>query len=341
MAKNRAAWIMSSKSKPFLVDQAPLYRPGRGEILIRNHVVAVNPVDWKIQDSGRYLSTYPFILGRDTAGIVEDVGEGVTRFLKGQRVIAHLHSPRSGNSAHAAYQVFSLASEKLSAHIPSHITFEQGAVLPLAISTAAAGLYLPEYLGLPLPLTVPKPTAGVVLIWGGSSSVGATAIQLAVASGLHVIATASSSNHAFVKSLGAHDMFDYTSPTAVQSVLAILKTSKLVGVYDAIGNEKSTASLVAITGNIIRPVPAVAVHPCEHPTATFNPKSISSYGIVYSPNEAIGAAVWEHFVPVALESGQLQAKPDPVVIGHGLESIQYGLEVQKAGVSAKKIVVTL
>jgi hypothetical protein len=71
MAKNRAAWIMSSKSKPFLLDQAPLYRPGRGEILIRNHAVAVashhplsltklrsaciftyvvqNPVDWKIQ----------------------------------------------------------------------------------------------------------------------------------------------------------------------------------------------------------------------------------------------------------------------------------------------------
>lgn len=102
---------------------------------------------------------------------------------------------------------------------------------------------------------------------------GATAIQLAVASGLHVITSASSSNHAFVKSLGAHDVFDYSSPTVVEDVRAILKTSRLVGVYDAIGNEISTTSLVAITENIIRPVPAVAVHPCEHPTATFSPKS--------------------------------------------------------------------
>ncbi|KAF3395901.1 Zinc-binding alcohol dehydrogenase domain-containing protein cipB [Penicillium rolfsii] len=295
-------------------------------------------------DSGRYLSTYPFILGRDTAGIVEDIGDGVTRFRKGQRVIA----PRSGNSAHAAYQVYSLASDRLSAPIPSHITFEQGAVLPLAISTAAAGLYLPEYLGLPLPSTVPKPSGDTLLIWGGSSSVGATAIQLAVASGLHVIATASSSNHAFVKSLGAHTIFDYISPTVVEDVLATLKTSQLAGVYDAIGNKMSTTSLVAITEKIPRPVPAVAVHPCEHPTAKFNPKPseyniyrLSSYGIAYPPNEAIGVAVWETFVPAALESGQLQVKPDPVVIGHGLESIQQGLEVQKAGVSAKKIVVTL
>lgn len=55
----------------------------------------------------------------------------------------------------------------------------------------------------------------------------------------------------------------------------------------------------------------------------------------------MGEAIWGKFVPEALASGQLQAKPDPVVVGHGLSEIEHGLKVQKAGVSAKKIVVTL
>ncbi|RHZ62473.1 zinc-binding alcohol dehydrogenase family protein [Aspergillus thermomutatus] len=210
MHQNRAAWIVAVKAKPFRVDTAPMYKPGRGEVLIPNHAVAVNPVDWKIQESGRYLNSYPFILGRDAAGIIEDVGEGVVRLHKGQRVIAHLHSPNSGNYAHAAYQFYSLAIEGLTASIPADISFEQAVVLPLAISTATAGLYLPEYLGLPLPSLNPGSSGKTLLIWGGASSVGATAIQLAIASGLQVIDTASSSNSGFVTSLGA-EVFDRQS----------------------------------------------------------------------------------------------------------------------------------
>ncbi|KAJ6125616.1 zinc-binding oxidoreductase CipB [Penicillium samsonianum] len=341
MSQNRAAWIVAARSNPFLVGKAPMYKPGPGEILIKNHAVAVNPVDWKIQDSGRFLSNYPFILGRDAAGTVEEVGEGVTRFHKGQRVIAHLHSPNSGRSANAAYQLFPLALERLAAPLPSELSFEQGAVLPLAISTAAAGLYLPEYLGLPLPLTVPQPIGKTVLIWGGSSSVGATAIQFAVASGLEVITTASSSNHAFVKSLGAKQVFDYKSTSLGEDLLAVLKYSELVGIYDAIGDLNSFTPLAAITESLTQTVTSVAVHPCENPTDWFRPAYVSSYGIAYPPNERVGEAVWEQFVPKALASGQLKTKPDPFVVGHGLENVQHGLNMQKAGVSAQKIVITL
>ncbi len=55
----------------------------------------------------------------------------------------------------------------------------------------------------------------------------------------------------------------------------------------------------------------------------------------------VGPAVWRDYVPKALEEGKLQAKPDPMVVGHGLESVQKGLDTNKAGVSAKKVVVTL
>ncbi|RDH29045.1 zinc-binding oxidoreductase CipB [Aspergillus welwitschiae] len=364
MSQNRAAWIIAARTKPFTIGEAPLYKPGKGEILIRNHAVAVvsdrfnmpfnpigfqltssdlckNPVDWKIQESGLYLNTFPFILGRDAAGIVVDIGEGVTQFHRGQRVIAHLHSPKSGNSAHAAYQLFSLASQTLAAPIPFHISFEQGAVLPLAISTSAAGLYLPEYLNLPLPSDTPESLGKTLLVWGGASSVGATVIQLATASGLHVVTTASHANYEFVRSLGAADAFDYQSPTVVMDIVTRLRHMDLCGVYDAISEDKSFTRLAAIAERLQKRIPAVSVHPCYTPTVFFHPKYVTSYGISYPPNGRIGEAIWGAFVPHALATRQLKAKPDPVVVGHGLENIQNGLDAQKAGVSAKKIVITL
>ncbi|KAK9850306.1 hypothetical protein MYU51_012189 [Penicillium brevicompactum] len=341
MAQNRAAWIMAPMSKPFFIGNAPVYRPGPGEILIKAHSVAVNPVDWKIQDSGRYLRTYPFILGRDAARTVEEVGEGVTRFHKGQRVIAHLHSAKSGDPANAAFQTYSVALERLAAALPSHLSFEDGAVMPLAISTAAAGLYLPEYLGLPLPSSEPNPTNKILLIWGGSSSVGATAIQLATASGMKVIATASQSNHDFVKSLGAVEVFDYKSPQVMQDLVSRLQHSELVGIYDAIGETSSLTSLLIIVNHLARPIKSVTVHPFESPTLYFAPSYVSSYGIAFPPNETIGEAIWGEFVPRALESGQLRANPEPLILAHGLENIKYGLDRQKAGVSAQKIAITI
>lgn len=330
MAHNRAAWIMAPMAKPFSIGNAPVYRPGPGEILIKAHSVAVVCPDnrgiinlltmtnasslwaesrrledtvsthtsakhvmssfiWR--DSGRYLRTYPFLLGRDAAGTVEEVGEGVTRFHKGQRVIAsvspkpnglyplltftrHLHSAKSGNPANAAYETYSVALEQLAAALPSHLSFEEGAVMPLAISTAAAGLYLPEYLGLPLPSSEPNHTDKTLLIWGGSSSVGATAIQLATASGMKVIASASQSNHDFVKSLGAVEVFDYKSPQVIQDLVARLQHSELVGIYDAIGETSSLTSLSTIVNHLARPIKSVTVHPFGHPTLYFAP----SYG---------------------------------------------------------------
>ena len=55
----------------------------------------------------------------------------------------------------------------------------------------------------------------------------------------------------------------------------------------------------------------------------------------------VGNAIYRDFLPAAMKAGQFQAKPDPMVTGHGLESIQEALAIQKKGVSAAKVVVTL
>lgn len=95
------------------------------------------------------------------------------------------------------------------AELPEKIAAATGVVLPLGVSTAAAGLYQKDFLALPLPREDFEDLERTVLIWGGSSSVGSCAIQLAIASGADVITTASESNFEYVKALGARLVFDY------------------------------------------------------------------------------------------------------------------------------------
>lgn len=62
--------------------------PGDDDIIIKNHALAINPVDWKVQAYPSFIGTFPFVLGEDVAGEVFQVGTNVTKFKKGDRVIA-------------------------------------------------------------------------------------------------------------------------------------------------------------------------------------------------------------------------------------------------------------
>ena len=152
-----------------------------------------------------------------------------------------------GGPAYGGFQLYTVAKEITVASIPDSLPYEQAVVLPLSISTAAAGLYQKGFLEVPYPTIDPKPTGKTILIWGGSSSVGSTTIQFAVASGLTVVSTASKKNLEYVKALGAHHVFDYSSATVVQDILATLKGSTFVGAFDAISlpeSLKPTAEIV-------------------------------------------------------------------------------------------------
>jgi hypothetical protein len=63
---NKAAWLTEAKQNPLKVDHAPMPSPGPDEVVIKNKAVAVNPVDWKIQDSGLFIQSYPNVLGMST-----------------------------------------------------------------------------------------------------------------------------------------------------------------------------------------------------------------------------------------------------------------------------------
>jgi NADPH:quinone reductase-like Zn-dependent oxidoreductase len=138
------------------------------------------------------------------------------------------------------FQHYTICTSNAIALLPDSIPFASGCVLPLGISTAAMGLYSSKRLALPLPqATNPKSINKTLLIWGAASSMGATTVQLAISSGLTVIATASSKNHEFVKSLGASAVLDYHDDDIVQKLVDTIRGAggTFAGALDAIGEE--------------------------------------------------------------------------------------------------------
>ncbi|GAA6020283.1 hypothetical protein JCM10207_003212 [Rhodosporidiobolus poonsookiae] len=330
--KNYAAWLKEPHAR-LVVDEAPTYEPAEGEVLVKVHAISIQPLDWKIQTNGAigpdYPLSYPFILGTDSAGVVEAVGTSVTHVKKGDRVLSYHATVVTGRAREGAFQHYAIANADLVAPFPPSTSFEEAAVLPLSLSTVADGLYQPHSLDLPLPLPeVPQPSTQengkgkVLLVWGASSSVGATAVQLAVASGVQVVATASPSNFALAKALGACAVVDYGSPTVVEDlVAALLETGdEFAGAFDAIGEggtvEKCAEGLEARW--MLCPDPA------------------------YKNGGALARAIYHDFVPRALETGVLKCKPDPLPIeGKGLEVLQKAVDRAKEGVSARKVVVRI
>lgn len=84
--KNQAAWLTEA-GKALKVDDAPLPTAGPGEIVVKNSAVAINPLDWHMQDHGVFVQQWPSVFGCDVAGEVYEAGEGVESFKKGDRVI--------------------------------------------------------------------------------------------------------------------------------------------------------------------------------------------------------------------------------------------------------------
>lgn len=120
------------------------------------------------------------------------------------------------------------------------MSYEEASVLPLGMSTAACALFQTKQLSLQYPSAKPTSTGKTLLVWGGSTSVGCNAIQLAVAAGYEVFTTASPKNFDYVKSLGAARAFDYNSKTVIPDITSALQ-GKLVAGAVAIGKGSAEA----------------------------------------------------------------------------------------------------
>ncbi len=212
--------------------------PGTGQILVEVHAVGLNPVDYKSATGGNPNWTYPHILGLDVAGVVTEVGENVSGWQKGDRVVYHGDLTKDGG-----YAEYAITNANTVSRIPEGVSFEDAAAIPTAGYTAYQGIHQK------LPLSQIK----TILIHGGAGGVGGFAVQLAKLAVKTVISTASSHNHEYVKSLGADYVLDYREENIVAEVNRITNGRGVDAVFDTVSRQSATDSLdlIAFSGHLV------------------------------------------------------------------------------------------
>lgn len=345
---NEALWLESRRGT-FRVGPAPYPAAGPGEIVVESHALALNVVDAVPAFARRFVYPwlrYPTVLGTDVAGAVVEVGAGVTRFRVGDRVVGFASGQEKfrNDAAHGAFQRYVVLAADLAAPVPVATALNDAAVLPLALMTAAAGLFEPDQLGLALPGSEIVDRQATVLVWGAATSVGNNAVQLAVNAGYRVVATASPRSADLVRDLGAEEVVDYRSGSVVDDLVHALDGHTLAGTV-AIGQGSLTPALriarrTAGTRRVASAYPS--------PVTAFRKQVARPYGVrvsaIWGGTPAVGPvgpALFRDFLPAALADGRYRPSPVAEVVGHELAAIPAALVRLRGGVSARKLVVSL
>lgn len=345
---NHSAVISHLKAHPMTITSSPIPTPIDSEVLIRVHAVAINPADWAVQTLGIIVKPecYPYVNGIDVSGQIVSTGPLQTRFKPGDRVLASAAAYRLGENKYGAFQEYMIGVEPLMAKIPDRISYKQAAVLPLGLTTASTMLFSPELMGLDLPKAgiQVNSKANIVVIWGGSSSVGANAIQAVKAAGYIVASTASERNHDLLREIGVDYVFDYKRKDIVAEIVNVLGSkSDLAGIYDAIFTEDTIRTCAEIASQLKGRKTVGTVLPPGMPLPSNMPEGVELLinSTVRLNETDTGKSIWVDWVAGALEDGSLKCKPDPEVVGDGLEKLQVAVDRIGKGVSAKKLVVEI
>jgi NADPH2:quinone reductase len=226
----------------------PVPSPGPGQILVRHQAVGLNFID-TYHRSGLYPMKMPAVLGLEAAGVVEALGEGVTRFKAGDRV--------AYNGTLGAYAEAAVVPADRAVKVPDGVSLETAAAVLLKGMTA-------EFLVRRCHKVEPGQT---VLIHAAAGGVGSILVQWVKALGATVIATVGSeAKAALARDHGADHVILYGQEDVAARVAEITGGQGVAVVYDGVGKDTFEASLkslgrrgvLATFGNASGPAPAIA-----------------------------------------------------------------------------------
>ncbi|MFD1713149.1 hypothetical protein ACFSBZ_01585 [Amnibacterium flavum] len=182
-----------------------------------------------------------------------------------------------------------------------------------------------------------------------------------------MVATASKKNHDLMRRLGASRVFEYTSATAVADIASAVAGESVAGIFAVgTGSAEKAVAIAAATGTkrVMMASPPVSFESIpRRPGLSVKflrvmARLVASNAVLQARcarhgirarfvwgstlmNNEVGPMLWERFLPGALAEGRYLALPEPQVVGSGLEQLQPALDLLRAGVSARKLVVTL
>lgn len=213
-------------------------KPGPGEILVRVKAVGLNPIDYKLTRSHFPTWQFPHILGLDVSGIVEDVGDGVDRFVVGDAVMYHGNTSKPGGLAE-----FAVTTAHTAAKLTATVDFITGASLPCAGLAAYQSLTRRAHLA----------PGQIVLIQAAAGGVGGFAVQIAKHLGGFVIGTCSEQNQDHVRGLGADAVIDYRRDNLQQAVEDITQGHGVDLVLESVSREQveDDLELLAFGGTVV------------------------------------------------------------------------------------------
>ncbi|KAL8944896.1 MAG: hypothetical protein Q9216_000186 [Gyalolechia sp. 2 TL-2023] len=334
---NTGAIIPSSKAR-LVVQDRPIPSPQGSELLIKNRALATNPVDWKIQDHGIFVTKYPNILGSDISGTVEAAGPDAKIYKKGDRVTGYAASIANSDMNHGAFQQYSLLNENVTAKLPDDNSFEEGAILPMSIATAGVAIFLD--------LAIPREgkQSGGFLVWGASSSVGSAAVQIAKSLGYAVYAVCSPKHHSKVREYGASQVFDYNDANVVTNIVQTAKhkaaTIKLA--VDAISEGTTPEQVASVLEQQGGGKMAITL---PFPESAKKPDNVEvSAALAFRINtdaKEFGSWLFNEWLTKSLGEKTYVPSPEIEKVEGGIPSVQKALDMHRKGLSGKKLVIPL
>jgi NADPH2:quinone reductase len=236
------AYVVEHPGEAFTELDLPRPAPSAGQVLVRVHASGVNPLDTKIRagKAAHAEQPLPAVLGLDMAGVVEEVGPGVTNFRPCDEVYGLVGGV---GGLQGTLAEFIVANADLIALKPKSLSMREAAALPLITITAWEGI-----------VDRAKVHGGQkVLVHAGAGGVGHIAVQLAKAFGAEVFATVSADKQHVVEEFGATPI-DYRTLSTEQYVAIHTEGQGFDVVYDTVGGATIDASFIAVkryTGHVV------------------------------------------------------------------------------------------
>ena len=321
------ALVLNRYHGPLELTELARPNPVHGQVLVRIAASGLNPLDTKIRaGSGEHAKhPLPLVLGIDMAGVVEAVGPGVDAFKVGDEVYGMTGGVGGIQGSLAQYAAVDV---NLLALKPANLSMREAAALPLAFITAYAGI-----------VDRARLQAGqTVLVQGGAGGVGHVAVQLAVALGAQVFATASARDHDFVASLGATPI-DHRTQSVEQYVAALTEGRGFDVVVDTVGGATLDASFANVKhfGHVVSALGwgTHALAPLSFREASYS-GVFTLYPLLSGEHRAKHGAMLREATRLA-EAGKLQPRLD--ARRFDLASAELAYEAITSGTARGKIVV--
>lgn len=325
----RAA-VLTEFGAPLELTELDVPTPGPGEVLVRVHASAVNPLDTKIRrgQAAHAKTEPPAVLGIDMAGVVEAVGEGVDAFRPGDEVFGMTGGV---GGIQGSLADFAAVDGRLLAPKPRSLSMTQSAALPLAFVTAWEALVD----------RADVRNGQRVLIHGGAGGVGYVAIQLALSRGADVFATGGPASQEVIAQAGAVAI-DYTSVPPTEYVNTHTEGVGFDVVFDNVGGatlDDSFGSVKRYTGHVVSALGwgTHGLAPLSFRGATYSGVFTLLPLLTGEHREHHGMAVRE--AATLADAGLLTPRLDPRTFH--LETLEEAYETVEDRTSTGKVVVTV